>query len=310
MGFEENGVLYLYRKNLFGDITAIYQGSTKVAEYEYDAWGNCTITYNTNGIGTRNPFRYRGYYFDTDLNLYYLLTRYYDPKTGRFINADSLEYLDPNKINGLNLYAYCRNNPIMHVDYAGNDAILITAYAKNGLPIVGHTAIAIQDEYGIWYIVEYSGSSKADAKVSVTQVPSDQTVCDFIKSLYGSYSEEDINNKTGINKFKAILSNIFHAGMPYETLYLSGEYYGSLDLATKDIDNNSKGYNLIFNNCVQYINKILKSDKNKTGIMQGYFYISYALVPALFHNRIKRAYGLASALQGMFDFAGSLLGND
>ena len=125
MGFEENGVLYLYRKNLFGDITAIYKGATKVAEYTYDAWGNCSITYNTNGIGTRNPFRYRGYYYDTDLNLYYLLTRYYDPKTGRFINADSLEYLDPNKINGLNLYAYCGDNPIMYVDPSGHELVAL-----------------------------------------------------------------------------------------------------------------------------------------------------------------------------------------
>lgn len=120
-GYDENGTRFLYRKNLFGDITAIYQGATKVAEYVYDAWGNCAITLNTNGYGTRNPFRYRGYYFDNDLGMYYLLTRYYDPKTGRFINADSPEYLDPKTLGGLNLYAYCNNNPIMCVDPTGHE---------------------------------------------------------------------------------------------------------------------------------------------------------------------------------------------
>ena len=119
MGYEENGQLFLYRKNLFGDITAIYKGTTKMAEYVYDAWGNCTITLDKKSCGTNNPFRYRGYYYDNDLGMYYLMTRYYDPKTGRFINADSLEYLEPNKINGLNLYAYCRNNPVMYVDPIG-----------------------------------------------------------------------------------------------------------------------------------------------------------------------------------------------
>ena len=94
-GYEENGERYFYRKNLFGDITAIYQGATKLAEYVYDAWGNCTVTYDTNGIGARNPMRYRGYYWDKDLKMYYLMTRYYDPKICRFINADSFEYLDP-----------------------------------------------------------------------------------------------------------------------------------------------------------------------------------------------------------------------
>ena len=121
VGYEESGVHFMYRKNFFGDITAIYQGTTKIAEYSYDAWGNCTIVSDYNGYGARNPFRYRGYYFDTDLNMYYLMTRYYDPQTGRFINADTPKYLKPKTINGLNLYAYCGDNPIMYVDPTGHD---------------------------------------------------------------------------------------------------------------------------------------------------------------------------------------------
>ena len=119
VGFAIGSTVYTYRKNLFGDIIAIYQGATKKAAYLYDAWGNCTITQDTDGIGTANPFRYRGYYWDNDLQLYYLMSRYYDPATGRFINADSLEYLDPKTIGGLNLYAYCLNNPVMGVDPLG-----------------------------------------------------------------------------------------------------------------------------------------------------------------------------------------------
>ena len=120
VGYEESGEHFMYRKNFFGDIVAIYQGTTKIAEYSYDAWGNCTIVSDYNGYGARNPFRYRGYYFDTDLNMYYLMTRYYDPNTGRFINADAIEYLDSETINGLNLYAYCNNNPIMNADPTGH----------------------------------------------------------------------------------------------------------------------------------------------------------------------------------------------
>ncbi|MGM9632394.1 MAG: RHS repeat-associated core domain-containing protein [Eubacteriales bacterium] len=123
VGYEENGEHFTYRKNFFGDITAIYRGTTKVAEYTYDAWGNCTIVFDTNGYGSRNPFRYRGYYWDEDLKMYYLMTRYYDPKTGRFINADAIEYLKPDAINGLNLYAYCRNNPIRYVDPTGHEEL-------------------------------------------------------------------------------------------------------------------------------------------------------------------------------------------
>ena len=46
-----------------------------------------------------------------------------DPETGRFINADDVSYLDPETIHGLNLYAYCLNNPVMYVDPSGNIAL-------------------------------------------------------------------------------------------------------------------------------------------------------------------------------------------
>ncbi len=125
VGFIIDGITYTYRKNLFGDIIGIFSGNTEMATYVYDAWGNCTITKNTNGLGTLNPFRYRGYYWDSNLGLYYLISRYYDPQTGRFINSDSLDYLDPQTLGGLNLYAYCGNNPVNKSDPSGHSALLI-----------------------------------------------------------------------------------------------------------------------------------------------------------------------------------------
>jgi len=114
-------------KNLFGDITDIYYGSTRVASYKYDAWGNCEVenfplegTDEDFSIGNLNPFRYRGYYWCEALQMYHLQTRWYDPTIGRFISPDSYEYLDPETIGGLNLYAYCLNNPIMYTDPSGN----------------------------------------------------------------------------------------------------------------------------------------------------------------------------------------------
>ena len=159
MGYEENGERFLYRNNLFGDITAIYKGATKVAEYVYDAWGNCTITYDPDGIGARNPFRYRGYYWDNDIQMYYLMTRYYDPKTGRFINADSIEYLEPKEINGLNLYAYCGNNPVMNIDPIGT--LDYTAwYGEDGYN-PGSDDWFYQNAYGGGYESGYYGSGSA-----------------------------------------------------------------------------------------------------------------------------------------------------
>ena len=95
-----------------------------MVRYIYDSWGNhAVVDVNggdiTTGIGVLNPFRYRGYYYDTETGLYYLQTRYYDPELGRFISQDSIDYADPETINGLNLYAYCLNNPIMAIDPDG-----------------------------------------------------------------------------------------------------------------------------------------------------------------------------------------------
>ena len=84
-----------------------------------------------------NPFRYRGYYFDIETKLYYLISRYYDPETCRFISADSIEYLDPETLGGLNLYAYCCNNPVMRTDFDGTDWNSFWNKVKNGFKKAG-----------------------------------------------------------------------------------------------------------------------------------------------------------------------------
>ncbi len=119
-GFKFFFDTYYYVKDVQGNIIGIVDKTGKtVAEYSYDAWGNCKIIKDTDNIATYNPYRYRGYYYDEETGLYYLQTRYYDPRTGRFLNADSVEYADPETLNGLNLYAYCGNNPVMGYDPTG-----------------------------------------------------------------------------------------------------------------------------------------------------------------------------------------------
>ncbi len=70
-------------------------------------------------IGTYyNPFRYRGYYYDKDLDLYYLNARYYDGRTGRFINADGFVSTGQD-MAGYNMFVYCGNNPVSRKDPTG-----------------------------------------------------------------------------------------------------------------------------------------------------------------------------------------------
>ena len=123
-GMTVGGKKYYFVRNIFGDVTAIYNTSrVKCAEYAYDAWGTMYMTLDTEGVGSLNPFRYRGYYMVSCIGLYYLTTRFYDYMTGRFLNADvpSICFDDGLKVpEGCNLYSYCLNNPIMNVDPSGH----------------------------------------------------------------------------------------------------------------------------------------------------------------------------------------------
>lgn len=142
MVYTENGKTdtYYFQRNVFGDVVGIYDvNGTKVGGYAYDAWGNCTITQSTKSVVTRNPIRYRGYYYDQDTKLYYLNTRYYSPEWRRFISPDDTAYLDSETPNGLNLYAYCYNDPVTYVDGFGCSPWW--SWLISGLEIVGGIAL-------------------------------------------------------------------------------------------------------------------------------------------------------------------------
>ena len=113
--------VYWFEKNVQGDIVAVYgETGTKLISYTYDAWGNFTTSYHNGGASTSaiyNAFTYRGYYYDAELDMYYLQSRYYDSNIGRFINADSQINSD---LLGCNMFAYCASNPVMGFDPTGN----------------------------------------------------------------------------------------------------------------------------------------------------------------------------------------------
>ena len=79
-------------------------------QYEYDAWGNITESREK----AENRFKFNGQQFDSISQQYYLRARYYNPVIGRFTQEDTY------RGDGLNLYAYCANNPVYYVDPSGN----------------------------------------------------------------------------------------------------------------------------------------------------------------------------------------------
>ena len=118
---EFNWVPYAYVHNLQGDIIAIVDSAgTKVVEYKYDAWGKPIAKTGSlaSTLGTLNPFRYRGYVYDEETELYYLRSRYYNAQFQRFINCDSILGKIA-KLFSLNPFAYVGNSPLTNVDPLG-----------------------------------------------------------------------------------------------------------------------------------------------------------------------------------------------
>ncbi len=127
-GFIKDKVeIYYYVRDSLGNILGIIDSlGTLVAKYVLDAFGKIISIKGTsaNTIGKINPFRYKGYYFDDETKLYYLISRYYDPETGRFITPDSISNLELENINGLNLFSYCKNDPVNLVDPFGTFSLI------------------------------------------------------------------------------------------------------------------------------------------------------------------------------------------
>ena len=103
-------------------LVSVYNGTP----YVYDAWGSVNVSNPSmiwgapiHPVGHANPIRYRGYYYDVETDWYFLQTRYYNPEWKRFINADTYFIANGDALNGSNMYAYCRNNPVMRVDPSG-----------------------------------------------------------------------------------------------------------------------------------------------------------------------------------------------
>ena len=138
-----NNETYYYQRTLTGDIVRIINSNGYVVgEYIYDAFGNILNIDNLSDISRINPFRYKGYYYDIETNLFLVSSRYYSPELCRWISPDDVEYLDPESVNGLNLYCYYLNNLINYIGPDGHAPKWLRNVLNIGLYIVS-AAIAV-----------------------------------------------------------------------------------------------------------------------------------------------------------------------
>ncbi len=116
---DTGGSKYYYLKDRKYSITALADESGNVIErYEYTSFGKRSIfDAGNNSIQNsqfENPYGYTGRRWDSESELWYYRNRMYSPILGRFLQRDPAGYID-----GLNLYAYVKNNPIKFYDSLG-----------------------------------------------------------------------------------------------------------------------------------------------------------------------------------------------
>jgi len=155
-GILYNDTPYYFLKNLQGDIIAITnQNGQTIAKYRYDAWGKCTVTSDTSGsnISGINPFRYRGYYYDPEIGMYYLQSRYYAPEIGRFVNADDARiFTAQSKEIGLNAFEYCDGNPVNSIDVLGQLGVQLAARIALGV-MIGFYVQLLSELIALWFAI-------------------------------------------------------------------------------------------------------------------------------------------------------------
>ena len=139
-----NEETYIYLHNSLGDIVGLLDcAGNLVVEYKYDVWGKLLSITGTHSdtLGKRNPFRYRGYIYDSETEFYYLNRRYYSPKLKRFINSEEPIHDTSDPLES-NTFAYCFNDPLNNVDEDGEWGMPNWMKVAVGVVVIAGLAVA------------------------------------------------------------------------------------------------------------------------------------------------------------------------
>ena len=252
MSVSCNGTMYYYIKDLQGDITEIVDKDGKaVAEYAYDAWGNMLTEDNgTLTVGKLNPFRYRGYVYDEETGLYYLQSRYYDPFTGRFLNADVYTDTESGTPLSTNMFAYCENNAINKSDDEGKDAWWIQS--PNSANGSGHTSLLLQEKSGYWWYFYWGPSSIQLLFLGTTS----------LKNINKNVRNQ-INYYNNDKKRPVMIRKLDYSENYTQAIQLKGHFEDSIKQIKKFINDNKYAFKYSVRYCALYKFRYTKKYKGK-----------------------------------------------
>ena len=241
------------------------ENGVQKVRYAYDAWGNCTIVTGAGlDIAKTNPIRYRGYYYDRETGLYYCNARYYNSQWRRFISPDDTAYLDPNTINGLNLYCYCGNDPVNYYDPSGHLAFLLAMAIVGAACGFGIAAYKDYQADGIWFNGNIGGyfaytlggallGAGVGAGVSALLTGSFASSIGAVKT--GAMLTYQMYSAAGLGAAKAMMQSNFSNALHYSThVFWSG---GELSMnSAKYLAQDIGGTTLEMTKLGQYLSKL------------------------------------------------------
>lgn len=224
---------YFYLKDSLQNILGIVdENGERIVGYESNAYGKTYVYFDNSKINLAeiNPFRYKGYYFDEESEIYYCTTRYYVPEWCRWLNIDNPLFIENEYSSTNNLFCYCKNNPVNYIDKDGQlflSAIIIGAVIGAAVG-VGYSCYNQNKENGTinWKKVLIAGAIGAiTGAVAFSNVGIiGATAVGRVSSFVGSVGDDLIDNGgdfSNVDYKKAAIAGIFGAATATISAYLS-----------------------------------------------------------------------------------------
>lgn len=213
IGYKKNNEKYYYVKDQTGNISAIIDSAGNfINKYSYDAYGRVIYCLHLNNNG---KMRFKGYYYDDETELYWIDSRCYNPKWGRFIQPIGVSSLNISDINGLNLYSYVRNNPISYVlatingginnfyNFVLNEGKTVDVFSLGSSSLIANDAIYPSQESKCVTMTHYASSIMGDSYFG-----------NAMGLVLGNFSKTSTIRNTSVNGFYSF-SNLGNSGNSY-----------------------------------------------------------------------------------------------